>query len=49
MLASIYLRGAERKCTVSMTFKPVIEDSSGPNLAGFGVFGQCVSTSERQR
>jgi hypothetical protein len=30
LLASIYLRGAERKYTVSMTFKPVIEDSSGP-------------------
>ena len=36
MLASIYLRGAERKYTVSMTFKPVIADNFGPNLAGFG-------------
>ena len=36
MLASLYLRGAERKYTVSMTFKPVIADNFGPNLAGFG-------------
>ena len=52
VLASIYLRGAERKYTVSMTFKPVIEDSSGPNFGWFwrlGVFGRGVSTSERQR
>ena len=35
-LASLYLNGAVRKHTVSMTFKPVIEESSGPNLAGLG-------------
>lgn len=33
MLASRYLRGAERKYTVSMTFKPVIADNFGPTSA----------------
>ena len=45
VLASIYLRGAERKYTVSMTFKPVIEDSSGPNLAGFGGLASLAGVS----
>lgn len=44
-LASLYLNGAVRKHTVSMTFKPVIEESSGPNLAGLGGLASLAGVS----
>ena len=44
-LASFYLNGAVRKHTVSMTFKPVIEESSGPNLAGLGGLASLAGVS----
>lgn len=44
-LASLYLNGAVRKHTVSMTFKPVIEESSSPNLAGLGGLASLAGVS----
>jgi hypothetical protein len=44
-LASFYLNGAVRKHTVSMTFKPVLEESSGPNLAGLGGLASLAGVS----
>ena len=44
-LASFYLNGAVRKHTVSMTFKPVIEESSSPNLAGLGGLASLAGVS----
>ena len=44
-LASFYLNGAVRKHTVSMTFKPVIEESSRPNLAGLGGLASLAGVS----
>ena len=44
-LASFYLNGAVRKHTVSMTFKPVLEQSSGPNLAGLGGLASLAGVS----
>lgn len=34
--ASVFLHIADRKYSVSMIFKPVLEESSGPNLYGLG-------------
>ena len=44
-LASFYLNGAVRKHTVSMTLKPVIEESSGSNLAGLGGLASLAGVS----
>ena len=44
-LASLYLNGAVRKHTVSMTFKPVIEESSSPNLVGLGGLASLAGVS----
>ena len=45
LLASVYLHSAERKYTVSMILKPVIEDSTGPNLAGLGGLASLAGVS----
>ncbi|MDA8524975.1 Wzz/FepE/Etk N-terminal domain-containing protein [Planktomarina temperata] len=45
LLAPVYLHSAERKYTVSMILKPVIEDSTGPNLAGLGGLASLAGVS----
>ena len=45
VLASFYLHVAARKYTVSMTFKPVIEEGAGPNLAGLGGLASLAGVS----
>ena len=45
VLASFYLHIAARKYTVSMTFKPVIEEGAGPNLAGLGGLASLAGVS----
>ena len=45
LLASVYLHKAEPKYTVSMILKPVIEDSTGPNLAGLGGLASLAGVS----
>jgi hypothetical protein len=45
VLASFYLNVAARKYTVSMTFKPVIEEGAGPNLAGLGGLASLAGVS----
>ena len=48
VLASFYLHVAARKYTVSMTFKPVIEEGAGPNLAGLGGLASLAGVSRRR-
>jgi len=43
MLASLYLRLAERKYTVRYVFAPVASENSGPNLGGLGGLGGLAS------
>ena len=45
VLASFYLHIAARKYTVSMTFKLVIEEGAGPNLAGLGGLASLAGVS----
>jgi len=45
VLACFYLHVAARKYTVSMTFKPVIEEGAGPNLAGLGGLASLAGVS----
>ena len=45
MLASLYLRLAERKYTVRYVFAPVASENSGPNLGGLGGLASLAGVS----
>ena len=45
MLASLYLRQAERKYTVRYVFAPVASENSGPNLGGLGGLASLAGVS----
>ena len=44
-LASLYLRTAERKYTVTYVFAPVASDDTGPNLSGLGGLASLAGVS----
>ena len=44
-LASLYLRAAERKYTVTYVFAPVASDDTGPNLSGLGGLASLAGVS----